>query len=85
MATTQKLTTQDVRNALGENVTLSRGVFTLREGFFYTHGRTAGTLVRRVLAAFPKADVLDSGEVWKAFNGGAPLAKSSHWFVKFTL
>ncbi len=41
--------------------------------------------MRQVRAAFPQAVVLDSGEVWKPFVGGAPLAKSSHWFVKFTV
>jgi len=24
-------------------------------------------------------------EVWKDFKGGAPIAKQSHWFVKFKL
>ena len=67
-----------------DQVTFSRGIFTVREGFFYTHGRTAQNLVDQVKAAFPEATILDSGEVWKAFRGGASVTAQSHWFVKFS-
>lgn len=60
------------------------GVFTVRDSFFYTSGRTAQDLVNEVRAVFPTAVVLDSGEVWKDFRGGAPVARQSHWWVKFT-
>ena len=36
-------------------------------------------------AAFPNAEILESGEVWKDFRGGASVAQQSHWFVKFTV
>lgn len=61
------------------------GVYTVRDEFFYTHGRTADDLVADVKRAFPDATVLESGEVWKPFRGGASTANNSHWFVRFTL
>jgi hypothetical protein len=46
---------------------------------------TADTFVNKVKKTFPDAMILDSGEVWKSFNGAASVARQSHWFVKFTL
>jgi len=60
-------------------------VFTVRRGFFYRSGGSAEQLAQRVREAFPEATVLDAGEVWKEFVGGAPLQRQSHWYVKFTL
>jgi len=75
----------DVRNIIGIDSCSKRSdVFTARKSFFYTHGYTADKFVDRVLKAFPDAIILDSGEVWKPFRGGASIAKQSHWFVKFT-
>lgn len=81
-------TIKEVKNALwGKFDTFSKrdGVFTVRREFFYTRGTHAEDKVNEVLAAFPNAKILDSGEVWKPFRGGASTANSSHWFVKFTL
>lgn len=84
--TTTKLTATAVGETLhASTCSLRAGVYTARWGFFYSHGRTAETAVQRVLATFPHAHVVDSGEVWKPFSGGAPTAKQSHWWVKFTL
>lgn len=72
-------------NILADEVTYSKGVFTARTGFFYTHGRTVQDLIDKVKEIVPEANVIDQGEVWKNFNGGASLRASSHWFVKFTI
>ncbi|MCR4301815.1 MAG: hypothetical protein NUV51_09410 [Sulfuricaulis sp.] len=78
-------TLKQVRNALSaDTYSAKNGVFTVRRGFFYTHGRTAESFVEAVKRAFPAAVILDSGEVWKAFRGGATTANQSHWYVKFT-
>lgn len=82
------MTLKTVRAALGSAVdscSYKDGVFTVRRGFFYTHGATAGHLAARVKAALPSATLVDQGEVWKAFRGGASTAQQSHWFVKFTV
>ena len=82
----KKLTRKDVEEKLGGNqVTVSKGVFKVRMGYFYTHGYTAERLVAEVLAAFPNATILDSGNVWRAFRGGASVANQSHWYVRFTI
>lgn len=82
----KKIATTDVQECLSvDQVSLRYGVFTVRRGFFYTHGFTADGLVANVKAAFPNACIIDSGEVWKPFRGSASVAQQSHWFVKFTL
>lgn len=80
-------TLKQVREAVlaADSYSVKDGVFTIREGFFYRHGRTSENLVAAVLRAFPTAIIRDSGEVWKPFRGGAKIAQSSHWFVKFTV
>ena len=58
----------------------------LRRGFFYTHGMTAETFAlsveKAIAEAGSKARVVDSGEVWKDFRGGASIANQSHWWVE---
>jgi hypothetical protein len=70
---------------LADTYSVKGGVFTLRKGFFYSNGGDADKFSARVTAAFPDAVILDCGEVWKAFRGGASVAQQTHWFVKFTL
>ncbi len=76
----------DVRAALNiSTASLRNGVFTIRKGFFYTGGYTEQMLAAAVKKAFPTAVILESGEVWKSFRGGASVAAQSHWFVKFSI
>ena len=83
MATKTAKQVQDILS--GENVTKRNGIFTLREEFFYTHGKTEYDLIKDIKLAFPDARIIDQGEIWKPFNGGASIVNSSHWFVKFSL
>lgn len=76
---------EEIKSKIGENVTYVRGIYTKRVGFFYTNGNTSDKVVARIKANLPEAIIIDHGEVWKPFNGGAPLAKQSHWWVKFKL
>lgn len=82
--TTAKQVQENIIGVVDE-VTKYKGVFTARLGYFYTRGRTANDLVQKVLKSYPQANIVDSGNYWASFKGGASLAKSSHWFVKFTL
>lgn len=78
-------TLKEVKDKLyADSYSKKDGVFTVRHEFFYTHGRTAEQFRDEVLKAFPAATIVDFGEVWKPFRGGASTANSSHWFVKFT-
>ena len=82
----QKLTRKLVESALSvDQIVVRKGVCTVRYGFFYRLDKSVEWLVARVKQGFPHATIVDSGEVYKAFVGGAPIAKQSHWFVRFTL
>jgi hypothetical protein len=77
---------QEVADQLtADQVSLKSGVFTARWGFFYTGGKSSKTYVDQVTRVFPGVTIVDHGEVWKPFKGTAPVAKQSHWFVKFTV
>lgn len=81
-----RITKTKIREDMGiDAVSIKGGVVTVRRAFFYTHGKTAANLVASVLAVYPTAQIIDSGESWKPFNGGAPVSKQSHWWVKFTV
>lgn len=62
------------------------GNIVLRREFFYTHGKTSEDFASKVQAQLDSAgiaaNVIDSGEQWAAFRGGASVAKSSHWWVE---
>ena len=85
------MTASEIRSQLEKNhVTLDtfsvvKGVVTIRHGYFYSHGYNSEKYKNSVLKAFPKAKIIDSGDVWKPFRGGASVANQSHWFVKFTI
>ena len=80
------MTNTQVRDALNpDTLSQKNGVFTVRRGFSYKSGFTADAYAAEVLKAFPHATILQKGEVWKAFRGGASVAQQSHWFVKFTV
>ena len=80
--------TKEIKDILGhafDSVSKYKGVFTARKGFYYRHGHTEEMSVDEVRSKLPEATIFDSGEIWKAFNGGALLKNQSHWFVKFTV
>lgn len=59
--------------------------YVVRRGFYYSHGGTAEKFADHVSANLKKAgidhEIIDKGEVWKPFNGGASVANQSHWYV----
>jgi len=65
------------RNKLGQIV--------LRKGFFYRMGMDSQKLAEQVQAkldaAGVKLKVVDRGEQWRPFRGGASVAQGSHWYV----
>jgi hypothetical protein len=81
-----KTTLKQVKEKIhSDSYSLRNGVFTLRDTFFYRMGKDEDNIKLKVLSAFPNANILDNGEIYKAFRGGASIANSSHWFVKFTI
>lgn len=74
----------EIKDAIGADTLSNKaGVFTARREFFYRHGFDAQQFAALVKSKVPNAQILDSGEIWKPFRGGASTANSSHWFVKF--
>lgn len=61
------------------------GNYTARRSFFYSRGATSEHVAARIKTALPQAVILDQGTVIKPFRGGAPLAQSTHWWVKFSV
>ena len=61
------------------------GDVVVRLGFFYRMGGTVEKFEKSITAQLKglgiDATVTDKGEVWKGFNGGASVARSSHWWV----
>lgn len=63
------------------------GTFTLRQGYFYTNGKTEKDFEKSILSSLKKEGysavaVIDSGNIWKEFKGGASVKNQSHWWVK---
>lgn len=78
-------TLKEVKEKLSfDTYSVKAGVFTVRKEFFYTMGKTTLYYEKTIKNAFPDAVIVDSGEVWKSFRGGASVANSSHFYVKFT-
>lgn len=61
----------------------------LRREFFYTHGKTAQDFANGVHSKLNDClvdhDIVDYGEHWAPFRGGASTAQSSHWWVVIRL
>lgn len=82
------MTTKQIKELLNFDIdTISKrnSIFTVRKGFFYRHGKSTQDLIDNIKAKILNAIIIDSGEHWAAFRGGASVANSSHWFVKFTV
>lgn len=78
--------TNDIKDMLDADTISKKGdVYTIRREFFYSHGGSSEGLANKVKKVFPNAVIVDHGEHWAAFRGGASVAQSSHWWVKFKL
>jgi hypothetical protein len=67
-------------------ITLRKGVFTFRQGYFYTFGKTSKIFLNEVKKRLDdhgvKYKIIDSGNKFTSFKGGEPVSKQSHWWVK---
>jgi hypothetical protein len=87
---TQRAATRAIRNALGTHVdscaSKQNGNVIVRRTFFYRHGVDAAMFRDHVVGCLTKADVkatvIDFGEHWAPFNGGARISRDSHWWVE---
>lgn len=81
---------KDATNYSADTVSKNKaGQIVLRKGYFYRHGVTGEIFANRVsdllTAAGIAFTVVDSGDVWKPFRGGATTANSSHLFVTISV
>jgi hypothetical protein len=83
------LTLKQLKEVLGHSVDqVSRkkdGSFIVRRGYFYRQGQDAQGFMLKVAAKLNEAkveyEVVDYYDNWTSFNGGASLARSSHFGV----
>lgn len=61
-------------------------VFIFRRGFFYSHGGTSEKFAAKVDSMLTNAGIdhkmLENGEHWAPFRGGAGVKASTHWWCK---
>lgn len=79
------VTIKEIRElGLGDSVGKNKaGNIVVRRGYFYRHGMDSAKYAERVLAALgDRAVLVDHGDVWRAFRGGASVANSSHFWVE---
>ena len=80
---------QTIRNNVTGVDQLSRdseGNLVFRRGFYYTNGNSADTFADRISNKLNELNIphtiIDRGQVWKPFKGGATIKNQSHWWVK---
>lgn len=60
--------------------------FMFRQGYFYTHGKTSqafsNSISKQLDAMGLEYTVVDHGNHWTPFNGGASIVRSSHFWVE---
>ena len=68
-----------------DTMSVKKGVYTARLGYFYTHGGTHEKFAAHIKESIPGAEIIESWNHWATFRGGASTANSSHWGVKFRI
>ena len=68
-----------------DSLSIRKGIYTARKTFYYTHGKNSSDLADRIINELNNVTIIDHGQQWTPFRGGSSVAKSSHWWVKFTL
>lgn len=80
-----------IKNALHPDTigTKKGGNILCRWGYFYTSGVTSQDYVDKIMELLNKHhinfNIVDSGDHWAAFRGGASVANQSHWFVEIKI
>jgi len=82
------MTTKQIKEIIGyrfDTISKRNEVFTVRRGFFYTHGKTSEDMIVTLKSVLPSAKIIDFGENFVSFSGRKSLANQSHWWIKFTI
>ena len=87
----QKMSQVSKEGMIGADSIRGKGpnTYIFRKGFYYRHGGDAKTFANRVSEELTGLGIahklVDCGEKWAAFKGGASLASQSHWWAVFTV
>ena len=75
-----------IKSKLRVDTVSRRGeIYTVRQSYFYHHGRNEQNIIDDIMENFPNAKIIDSGDHWAPFRGGDSVAKGSHLYVKFMI
>lgn len=80
------ITSEAMHKMVGfDEVTKSKGLFTVYKGYFYTFGYDQDKMAEKVKERLgaDKVEIVSTKNQFKAFNGGAPLRKQSYFSVTF--
>jgi hypothetical protein len=73
-----------IKYAIGaDTLSKSGGHYIVRKQYFYRMGNSEENLKNNVLKVFPNAKIVEIGDHYASFRGGASVAASSHFWVKF--
>jgi len=84
------VTFKQVKEALSYSVDqvskLKNGNIIVRKGYFYRNGMVCDKFKDRIVASLTAAgivaNVVDFGDRWMPFRGGASVARQSHFYVE---
>ena len=84
-----KLTANKLSELLCCPVKVSKGEFTIARSYFYRplslvawKDKTLSRIAAKLEPMGFKVEYVDCGDVWKAFKGGQPVWKQSHFWLK---
>ena len=80
--------TKDIKIRLNDHVDVvssRNGIYTAKRSYFFGMTKDGSNLADKVKALIPEAFIIDYGNHWHAFVGGARpgSSKDSYWWVKF--
>ena len=80
---------ENILKSIVSSFSKRNGIYTVRRGYFYTSGKTTNDFVDRISDVLKQEgvafEIVDSGNHWAPFRGGASVCNQSHWYVKFSL
>ena len=84
------MTTKEIQNKFGSNAIISvrHGVFTLKKSYFWGITKDSRDVMEPIVKSIiPNAKIIDAGNHFHAFVGGAKpgTAKDSYFWIKFTV
>ena len=82
--------TKQIKQTLGrifDTFSSKGGVYTIKKSYFYGFGKDGSALVDKVQQKLPQAVIVDYGNHWHPFVGGAKpgSTKDSFYFCKFKI